>query len=129
MTFIEISEVLGNLGEFIGAIAVLLTLIYLAIQVKQNNQLHQESNVLAQSQAEVTSLNNILELNKMVLTNPEIIEMLATGNENPKELSATDQVRYRIWYATILRITELAFSQNRRGYIQQMYGKVPGVDS
>ncbi len=54
MTFIELSEVLGHLGEFIGAIAVLLTLIYLAIQVKHNNRLHQESNVLAQSQAEVT---------------------------------------------------------------------------
>ena len=31
MTFIEISEVLGNLGEFIGAFVVVATLIYLTI--------------------------------------------------------------------------------------------------
>ena len=36
MSFIELSEILGNWGEFIGSIAVVVTLIYLAIQVRQN---------------------------------------------------------------------------------------------
>lgn len=30
-------EALGNLGDFIGGLAVVVTLIYLAIQVRQNN--------------------------------------------------------------------------------------------
>ncbi len=34
MTLLEISQVLGNLGEFVGAIAVVATLLYLAIQVR-----------------------------------------------------------------------------------------------
>ena len=34
MTLMEISEVLGNVGEFVGAIAVVATLLYLAIQVR-----------------------------------------------------------------------------------------------
>ena len=38
MTFIEISEVLGNLGEFVGAIAVVLTLFYLAVQVRHSRE-------------------------------------------------------------------------------------------
>jgi len=34
MTLMEISQVLGNVGEFVGAIAVVATLLYLAIQVR-----------------------------------------------------------------------------------------------
>ena len=34
MTLMEISQVLGNVGEFAGAIAVVGTLLYLAIQVR-----------------------------------------------------------------------------------------------
>ena len=38
MTFIEITAVLGNLGEFIGAIAVVVTLFYVGIQVKNSKE-------------------------------------------------------------------------------------------
>ncbi len=33
------AQLLGNFGEFFGAIAVLATLVYLVIQIKQNNKL------------------------------------------------------------------------------------------
>jgi hypothetical protein len=38
MSFIEITAVLGNLGEFVGAIAVVLTLFYVGLQVKHRKQ-------------------------------------------------------------------------------------------
>ncbi len=38
MTFTELSQLLGNLGEFIGAIAVVATLVYLAIQVRHSKE-------------------------------------------------------------------------------------------
>jgi hypothetical protein len=38
MSFIEITAVLGNLGEFVGAIAVVVTLFYLALQVKHSKE-------------------------------------------------------------------------------------------
>ncbi|MFT7043670.1 MAG: hypothetical protein ACJAW7_002432 [Candidatus Azotimanducaceae bacterium] len=38
MTFIEITAVLGNLGEFIGAIAVVVTLFYVGLQVKHSKE-------------------------------------------------------------------------------------------
>jgi len=37
MSLIEMSAILGNLGEFIGSVAVLATLIYLTVQVKVRN--------------------------------------------------------------------------------------------
>jgi hypothetical protein len=33
---LEITQILGNLGEFVGALAVVATLIYLAIQVRHS---------------------------------------------------------------------------------------------
>jgi hypothetical protein len=37
MSLLELSEVLGNFGEFVGAVAVVTTLLYLAVQIRQNN--------------------------------------------------------------------------------------------
>ena len=37
MDHIALSELLGNYGEFVGSIAVVITLIYLVIQVRQNS--------------------------------------------------------------------------------------------
>ena len=36
MTFVETAQLLGNFGEFVGAIAVVATLIYLTTQIRQN---------------------------------------------------------------------------------------------
>ena len=38
MTGLEITEVLGNLGDFLGAIAVFATIVYLSIQVRHAKQ-------------------------------------------------------------------------------------------
>lgn len=39
MPFTETAQLLGNLGEFAGAIAIVVTLGYLAVQIRQNNNL------------------------------------------------------------------------------------------
>ncbi len=39
MTVIELSQVLGNFGEFFGAIAVVGTLVFLSIQVRRGSDL------------------------------------------------------------------------------------------
>ena len=36
MTLMETSQLLGNMGEFVGAIAVVATLLYLAIQLRNS---------------------------------------------------------------------------------------------
>ena len=46
MTIVE----LGALGEFLGSIVVLFTLVYLAVQVKQGNRSLGESRKLALAQ-------------------------------------------------------------------------------
>ena len=38
MNLIEMAQLLGNFGEFVGAIAVVATLAYLAVQIRQNTK-------------------------------------------------------------------------------------------
>ncbi len=40
MSNLEFSQLLGNYGEFVGAVIIVVTLVYLAIQNRQNQKLH-----------------------------------------------------------------------------------------
>ena len=48
MSTLEVSQLLGNYGEFVGAIAIIVTLIYLAVQVRQNTR-SMQSQILLQT--------------------------------------------------------------------------------
>ncbi len=36
MDLMDTAQLLGNFGEFVGAIAVVVTLVYLSVQIRQN---------------------------------------------------------------------------------------------
>jgi hypothetical protein len=59
LTFIELSEVLGNLGEFVGSFAVVSTLIYLTIQVRHSRDAMQENARLAQGAVLASTLTHV----------------------------------------------------------------------
>ena len=54
MGFFELAEVLGNVGEFLGSVAVLVTLVYLAVQVRHSRTLLEENRKIALSQVHAT---------------------------------------------------------------------------
>ena len=49
MTIMEMAQLLGNLGEFFGSIAVVATLVYLAIQIRHSSR--QTETQIEQSQS------------------------------------------------------------------------------
>ena len=54
-------EYVANIAEIMGAIVVVITLIYLTIQLRQNNKLLQSTSRQAMLESEKTSLNQALE--------------------------------------------------------------------
>ena len=50
MTWMETAQLLGNFGEFFGAIAVVITLIYLALEIRRSRNATIASSVLAMSE-------------------------------------------------------------------------------
>jgi hypothetical protein len=84
----------GALGEIIGAIAVVASLVYLAIQIRQNtHKISQsiESTRLAAFERNVESGNRIREL---ILLNPDVADLLERGTVSFVQLPRTDKLRF-----------------------------------
>ena len=50
------AQLLGNYGEFIGAIAVVVTLVYLAVQIRQSNKLENAESIRTTTQNYVQTI-------------------------------------------------------------------------
>jgi hypothetical protein len=59
------AQLLGNYGEFFGAVAVLATLLYLSVQVRQANS-------IARTQTVMQLHTEFNEINSARFTNPEV---------------------------------------------------------
>jgi len=82
-------EAAGAIGEIIGALAVFLTLAYLAIQIRQNTKAVRTSAL----DSAVSAVNSIRE---KLLESSELTEIYINGSKNPESLSEAEIVRYRI---------------------------------
>lgn len=88
-------EAIGAIGEIVGALAVFLTLIYLAIQIRQNTKaVHASAIDSANSQ-----ISKICEL---VFADKEVANLYRRGNEDPASLDEDDAVRYRLLIHSML---------------------------
>jgi hypothetical protein len=85
---------LGSLGEFIGAIAVVITLVYLALQIRQNTaHLSQNTRTVQLSALEgnVESGNRVREL---LILNPELAELYLKGLQGYLQLDRPERLRF-----------------------------------
>ena len=87
MTLMESAQLLGNFGEFFGAIAVLVTLIYLVAQIRQNTA----SVVTATYES---MMAGITDINLVVAGNPEVASILNRGSRDPRSLDDEEAYRY-----------------------------------
>ena len=80
-------ETLGDLGDFLGGIGVIVTLLYLATQVRQNTKLLRAQAMAATAQAGV-SFNNLLG------THPAAARVFQVGLERFNDLSEEEQRQF-----------------------------------
>jgi len=92
----------GALGEILGAIAVLITLVYLAVQTRINtNQLEKiaQSNSAQFNQSVVETWN---DFRKYIVSDPDVATVYTLGLNDIDQLSDVDRVRFGFLMATIL---------------------------
>jgi hypothetical protein len=80
-------EALGAIGELIGAAAVLVTLIYLAQQMRQNTK-------AVRIAARTTIQEAFSEFGGLLASSPEMAELYLKGCEDYRALSKTDRLRF-----------------------------------
>ena len=93
---------LGNLGEFVGAIAVVITLVYLALQIRQNTA-HLSQNTravrLAALDASLESGNRVREI---LISNPELSELYIRGLQGYSQLDRPERLRFGMLLRNLL---------------------------
>lgn len=89
------AQLLGNYGEFVGAVAVVITLFYLAVQIRHSSQV-MEQNI---RQMEVMALNQHDELvgawRMNLYTNPSISELWIKGANPDVEFDELEEFRFQ----------------------------------
>ncbi len=96
---------LGSLGELIASLGVLVTLIYLAIQMRQNTKA-----VRLNTAHSITE--EFQEMFSLLASDQSLSEVFMEAAQN-EELSGVSRVRYNTYMGTTLRAYENAYLQNR----------------
>lgn len=105
-------ETLGNIGDFLGGIGVVITLIYLASQIRQNTQSVRASAFQAAQRDIADKLDGLSN-------DPELIRIFFDGNHKFESFSKEDRRRYAAFMTGWLRRYETLLYQTHLGNIDR----------
>ena len=120
---------LGALGEFLGSIVVLITLVYLSVQVRQNTRSMEESRKLALAQT-YQMRSDALQMMLVRAADSDHIGPIITkltGAGYPEDISALqhlsgeDRGRFRQWQIAQHTHWDDMFFQYQQGFIDEEY--------
>ena len=87
---------LGNLGEFVGALGVVFSLIYLARQMRQNT-------TTVRAAAFNSMTENSIRLLENTFPNPEFAEFLYRAEGDPSELTPVQSIQWDSYMTAVFR--------------------------
>ena len=99
---------LGNFGEFIGAFAVITSLIYVAMQLRQNTRSLRTSSFQA-------AMQNASHHNRMLTENAEVVGLYLRGLDSYSSLDQVERVRFQSLMLNIVWSFEITLSLHEEG--------------
>ena len=120
----DVAQLLGNFGEFVGAIAVVGTLVYLAIQVK-HSKVALEANTRALDESKKLTRTDFMyqasrrwdEVIRNATGTREAAAIFVRGNRNPSELDEVEQVIYQQQITPFLSWHMSAIEMDKDGFL------------
>ena len=113
MSALEFSQLLGNYGEFVGAIAIVVTLAYLAIQIRQNTRMMRSSIRQARS-------DNAVHLYSLAATS--VIAEIRERESRGEALTELEEERIFLWNICTWRQQQTTFFQTQDGLLDVQTG-------
>ena len=111
MDLMATTEILGNVGEFVGAIGVVVTLGYLALQIRQNTKTLRSSIYTSWVETAATT-------HQMITANASVYaEILTSTAQKVSELSPEAQIAVETWCTHTLNVFEASFLHHMEGAI------------
>ena len=102
---------LAALAEVIGAIAVVVSLIYVGYQVKQNT-------IAIRTQVHETIVGHVLEAEGTLLHNADLAEIIVKARLHPESLAPDEQIRAETYFTHEFVNWESAFLHNKNGFVE-----------
>jgi hypothetical protein len=90
---LELAQLLGSYGEFVGAIAVVVTLAYLAVQVKHSREATAANNRLLRSQSLYNALETCQRPFELLIESETLAKLLLECDKAPYALDESDWSR------------------------------------
>jgi hypothetical protein len=103
-------DAIGAVGDFVGGAAVIITLMYLTVQLRQNTK----TTRLSSAQAITEQLQNMFNL---LSADQELAEIFAEAGAH-SNLKGAEKVRYYTLCSNLYRVYESAFIQRKEGAIE-----------
>ena len=104
-------EAIGSVGDAIGGVGVVLTLLYLAHQTRQNTRA-----VRAASFQQVA--DSLSDVSMTVVQDPSLVSLLVRVNSDAASLSEEDTARYGYFLLATVRRIESLFFHAEQGTIE-----------
>ena len=100
---------LGALGELIGSVAVLATLIYLTLQTRQNT-------MAISSQVDAARINATMTISMAIATSGDLLKAIADDSSDPRMASA-EAVRLGAYFRGLFNNFQWQLIKGRRGLL------------
>ncbi|MCX2983117.1 hypothetical protein EYC98_19825 [Halieaceae bacterium IMCC14734] len=102
-------EDLGNIGDFLGGIGVVLTLLYLALQIRQNTKQLKADTLAAETIAIEGTTSDIARWIGEIVENRDLAELWSRGLLDIDQLDETDRLRFDYLGVQLLQAWQTVF--------------------
>ena len=128
MDFITTSQILGNVGEFVGAIAVVITLAYLAVQVRHSKEATDANSIIARTEGQNALLRGYGDWVQLTTTHPDLVNVLRKTLADWESATSEEQERANGWMLSAGLLAEQAqYMWSEKLINEQSYNGAIGV--
>jgi hypothetical protein len=121
MDLMSLAQLLGNFGEFVGAIAVVVTLGYLALQIRHSKVALEANTQSVQAQIAQARADNLAASYRVLMDSPHLPEIMAKRFESVDDevwaAALSPEEKMRVRYYCLLQ-----FNDVRNQYYQYQQG-------
>ncbi len=112
------AQLLGNFGEFIGAIAVVATLGYVAVQIRQNTHQARVNAMSLEASTYQSLMAHIIDLNRGLAADPQLSDILTKARDGEIP-DGSDLARFVQHEMSLIRYGDMVFHQYEKGLLDE----------
>jgi hypothetical protein len=105
-------DAIGAFAELLGAIGVIASLGYLAVQIRQNT-------TALRGNAHEVAVEHLSEVLLSLATNPDLAQLVSRGSQDYANLSSDERLQFGSYWASALAGAEASLLQWQRGNLDE----------